>query len=74
MTITTFSLPATTLKYPAITICKRYKYDVGEYLRSVFNNFETACDLDVDGDCNRTHLLRSHFPKLAKFRVYPPLG
>ncbi len=33
VTIATFTLPATTLPYPAVTICKKSKYDVGEYLR-----------------------------------------
>ena len=33
--IDTFSLPATDLNYPAITICNRNRYDVGEYIRSL---------------------------------------
>ncbi len=35
VTIETFSLPATSLPYPAITVCKAHKYDTGEYLRAV---------------------------------------
>ncbi len=31
--IKTFSFPATNLTFPAITVCKTYKYDVGDYIR-----------------------------------------
>ena len=40
MAIETFSLPATSLPYPAVTVCKAQKYDVAEYLVAVFDNFE----------------------------------
>ncbi len=33
MAILSFSMPATELKYPAITVCKKHKYDVGQYVR-----------------------------------------
>ena len=59
--ITTFSMPATQVHYPAITICNQNGNDVGEYLRAVFDNFQYACT-EHSGDCERTQLLRSHFP------------
>ncbi len=37
--IETFSSPATLLDYPAITLCKKYKYDTGEYVRAVYDNY-----------------------------------
>ncbi len=33
VSISSFAYPATKLPYPAITICKTRKYDVGEYIR-----------------------------------------
>ncbi len=62
--IDTFSLPATSLPYPAITFCKRNKFDAGDYLRAVFDNFQFYCGL-VDGDCKETELLRSHYERLT---------
>ena len=56
--ITTFSKKATELYHPAITICNPNGYDVGEYLRAVFDNFEY-------NDLNSSKLLRSHFPGYA---------
>ncbi len=44
VTIETFSLPATSLPYPAISVCKPEPYDVGEYIRAVFDNFQMTCD------------------------------
>ena len=61
VTITTFSMPATEVPYPAITICNKNGKNVGEYLRAVFDNFQYACS-EYGGDCEKTKLLRSHFP------------
>ena len=41
--IETFSLPATSLPYPAITVCKRNKFDATELVRVVFDNFLMSC-------------------------------
>ena len=57
--IETFSYPAANLLYPAMTVCKKHHYDVSEYLRSIFNNFNASQDL----------LLQDHFRKLLKFNV-----
>ena len=63
MSIETFSFPATELAYPAITVCKRQKYDMGEYLRAVFDNFEYSCNGSVADSmsCVDSMLLRDHF-------------
>ena len=53
--ITSFSKKATDLIHPAITICNPNGYDVGEYLRAVFDNFEYS---NIDA----SETLRSHFP------------
>ena len=60
--IKTFSLPANDVPYPAITICNQNGYDVGEYLRAVFDNFQYKCDCN---ECKETELLRSHFPAFS---------
>ena len=36
VTITTFSMPATKVHYPAITICNPNGNNVGEYIRNIF--------------------------------------
>ena len=53
--ITTFSKKATDVIHPAITICNPNGYDVGEYLRAVFDNFEYS-------NLSESEQLRSHFP------------
>ena len=58
--IKTFSKPANQVPFPAITVCKEHSYDVGQYLRAVFDNFQYSCAEGLD--CNETELLRSHFP------------
>lgn len=58
--IKTFSKPANELPFPAITICNEHAFDVGQYLRAVFDNFQYSCDKGYN--CHRTELLRSHFP------------
>ena len=63
--IETFSHPATDLIYPAITVCNRHKYDVGEYIRAVFDNFELRCSSAIPGDCNKTAAMREDFGKYA---------
>ena len=60
----TFSMPATDLPYPAITVCNKNGHDVGEYLRAVFDNFEYSCK-DPNLDCEKSQLLRSHFPEFS---------
>ena len=51
-------------------MCKGHKYDVGEYIRAVFNNFEAACDASVKGDCNKTDLLRvKHFGRVGANKI-----
>ena len=57
--IETFDHPATNLLYPAVTICKKHNYDVAEYLRFIFDNFDASQDL----------LLQDHFRKLLKFNL-----
>lgn len=59
--ITTFSFPVTKLTYPSITICKENGlYDVGEYIRPVFNQFKYLCSFG-DDSCQETALLREHY-------------
>ena len=57
-----FSLPVTELIYPAITICKKNGFaDPGEYLRSIFNNFQLTYTEGDGGSCNDSSLLRDHY-------------
>ncbi len=74
MVIDKFSLPATDLPHPAITVCKNGgRYDVGEYLRAVFDNFDYRCPTDGRGRCapgDRTDLLRKHFDNLVGNNVW----
>ena len=66
--ISTFSLPATDLAYPAITtVCKAQKYDIGEYLRAVYDNFEFACEANDEECSQRAGLIRADFPALTEF-------
>ena len=62
-TINALGIPITTLDHPALTICKTNGiYDVGEYLRAVFNNFKFTCKSEKDSEsCHATDLLRSHY-------------
>ena len=65
--ILTHSLDVTELDYPSVTICKeKGLYDPGQYLRSIFNQFQFTCR-DGDGSCNKTELLREHYQEY--FRV-----
>ena len=60
VTIDTLTLSATNVMYPAITICKdTTNFDTGDYVRSVFDNFQSICGNDVS--CAQIDLLRSHF-------------
>ena len=61
-TVNALGIPITNLNHPAITICKPNGiYDVGEYLRAVFDNFQFACKSDkASKSCQATHLLRDH--------------
>ena len=62
-TINALGIPITSLDHPAITICKPNGiYDVGEYLRAVFNNFQFTCKSEKDSEsCKAVNLLRSHY-------------
>ena len=62
-TINALGIPITSLDHPAITICKPNGiYDVGEYLRAVFNNFQFSCKSDKESEsCQAVNLLRSHY-------------
>jgi hypothetical protein len=43
-TINTLGVPVAELNHPAITVCKENGiYDVGDYLRAVFDNFKFTC-------------------------------
>ena len=57
--INTFSKPANEVPFPAITICNENGFDVGQYLRAVFDNFQYSCY--NDHNCSEVELLRSHF-------------
>ena len=58
--IKTFSQPAREVPYPAITICNPKGYDVGEYIRAIFDNFEFSCE---KGKCDSSPgSLRADFP------------
>ena len=59
--IKTYSLPAREVPYPAITICNPNGYDVGEYIRAVFDNFEFSCESGSD-HCEKSRLLRADYP------------
>ncbi len=61
MAIVSFSSPATDLPYPAITICKRNKYDTSEYLRAVFDNYQYASTCKGSVECPDTDALRNAF-------------
>ncbi len=71
--IDTFSLPATSLPFPAITVCKRRKFDVGEYLRAVFDNFQYVCKKaeGVNDTCRESMLLREHYDTYVGHSVSP---
>ena len=58
--IQTFSKPSHEVEFPAITICNEDGFDVGEYIRAVFDNFQYSCF--KGHNCSETELLRSHFP------------
>ena len=62
-TINALGIPITSLDHPAITICKPNGiYDIGEYLRAVFNNFQFTCKSEKDSEsCQAVNLLRSHY-------------
>ena len=61
-TVSTTALPIHELEYPAITICKKNGFaDPGEYLRSIFNNFQLTYTEGDGGSCNDTSLLRDHY-------------
>ena len=65
--IKTFSKPAREVPYPAITICNPNGYDVGQYIRAVFDNFEFSCE---SGKCEKSRLLRTDFPGLSSESGY----
>ena len=65
VTIETFSHHATKLNYPAITVCRSIPYNPDEYVRSVFDNFQLACNYSFDesseSSCEETEMLRQDF-------------
>ena len=65
VSIATFSFPATELPFPAITICKEHKFDVGEYVRAVFDNFQFSCP--DNATCAESKLLREHYKKFTRY-------
>ena len=62
-TVNALGIPITKLDHPAITICKPNGiYDIGEYVRAVFNNFKFSCKSEKDSEsCQAANLLRSHY-------------
>ena len=62
--IESFSYPATQLAYPAITVCKMNGYNVDEYVRAVFDNFQFVCA--DDKACVETIPLRDDYPYYLK--------
>ena len=75
VTIDTFTLPATNVTYPAITICKdSTNFDTGDYVRAVFDNFQSTCSSDAS--CAEIELLRSHYQdylRLDNVRLRGPI-
>ena len=62
-TINALGIPITNLDHPAVTICKPNGiYDIGEYLRAVFNNFQFSCKFERGSEsCKSPNLVRSHY-------------
>ncbi len=72
--IDTFSTPATDLTFPAVTVCRNKKYDVGEYLRAIYNNFEYSCSESLASpSCLRTAKLREDFAPLSSSESVVPV-
>ena len=44
-------------------------YDVGEYIRAVFDNFEYSCTSNSE-ECKKSELLRAHFPGWSSVEGY----
>ncbi len=63
--IDTMSYPATKLAYPAITVCKEDRYDVGEYIRAVFDNFQYAIGDEYGGKVEGKESIRAEYDALA---------
>ena len=38
--IATFAMPATEVPSPAITVCNPSGFDIGEYVRAIYDNFQ----------------------------------
>jgi hypothetical protein len=72
-TINALGIPISHLHHPAITICKENSvYDVGEYIRAVFNNFQFACNASLDSEsCQATTMIRNHYSKYSKVYLKP---
>ena len=62
-TVTALGIPIATLDHPAVTICKPNGiFDVGEYLRAVFDNFQFSCKSGNGTEsCRGDMLLRDHY-------------
>ena len=69
-TINALGIPITSLDHPAITICKPNGiYDIGEYLRAHFNNFQFSCKSSRESEsCESANLLRNHFLSYSKMK------
>ena len=68
VTIETFSYPATNLEYPAITVCKMGSYNVDEYVRTVFDNFQVVCT--DNQTCADSAPLRDDYPSYLKALIF----
>ena len=68
VTIETFSYPATKLEYPAITVCKMGSYNVDEYVRTVFDNFQVVCT--DNQTCADSAPLRDDYPSYLKAMIF----
>jgi hypothetical protein len=72
-TINALGIPISQMRHPAITVCKENSiYDVGEYIRAVFNNFQFACNESISSEsCQSTTMLRNHYSKYTKVYFDP---
>jgi hypothetical protein len=72
-TINALGIPISQMRHPAITVCKENSvYDVGEYIRAVFNNFQFACNDSISSQsCQPTTMLRNHYSKYSKVYLKP---
>ena len=74
-TINALGIPIKTLDHPAITICKANGiYDIGDYLRAKFNNFQFSCGYSNESEsCHMANLLRYHYSSYSELIRDPKL-